>query len=163
MFLENRQIEIIKRALEDYKFMKVEIENFIERTRTEDWRRDFDAIEMFILKFEGTEITNIENYNTDYGYIDFIYKDTNMCVKYEKEIEDRIVVSKTFEIYDQATCTYVVEDFLSVEEWQKMIDAPKETMLHDAVLDLKYYENNGRSYEYEEQLKKIVVFLKENW
>lgn len=163
MFLENRQIEIIKRALEDYKFMKVEIENFIERTRTENWHKDFNAIYNFILRFQGTEITNAEDYNDDYGYIDFIYKDTNMCVKYEKEIEDRIVVSKTFEIYDQATCTYVVEDFLSVEEWQKMIDAPKETMLHDAVLDLKYYENNGRSYEYEEQLKKIVVFLKENW
>lgn len=163
MFLENRQIEIIKKAMEDYKFMKVEIENFIERTRTEEWQRDFDAIEKFILKFEGTEITNIENYNTDYGYIDFIYKDINMCVKYEREIEDKIVVSKTFEIYDTKTCTYIIEDFLTVEEWENLINTSKETMLEDAVADLKSYESKGKSYEYEEQLKKIVVFLKENW
>ncbi len=116
MFLENRKIEVIKNAIEDYKFMKVEIENFIERTRTEDLQRDFDAIEKFILKFVGTEITNIENCNTDYCYIDFIYKDTNMCVRFDRGIEDKIVVNKGFEIYDTKTCTYIVEDFLSVEE-----------------------------------------------
>lgn len=160
MFLENREIEIIKKAIKDYKFMKEEIEEFIERTRTEV---DFNKIQDFILKFKGTDVTNIENSMVDYSYLDFIYNDINMCVKYEREIEDRIVVSKTFEIYDTKTCTYIIEDFLSVEEWENLINTSKETMLEDAVADLKSYESKGKSYEYEEQLKKIVVFLKENW
>ena len=163
MFLENRQVELIKKALEDYKFMKVEIENFIERTRTEDLQRDIDAIANFVSKFAGTEITNIENYNTEYAYLDFNYNALNMCVKYERDNEDKIKVSERFEIYDKTTCTYIIEDFLNVEEYEKMINAPKEQMLADAVHDLKYYESKGKSYEYEEQLKKIVVFLKENW
>lgn len=160
MFLENREIEIIKKAIKDYKFMKEEIEEFIERTRTEV---DFNKIQDFILKFKGTDVTNIENSMVDYSYLDFIYNDINMCVKYEREIEDRIVVSKTFEIYDTKTCTYIIEDFLSVEEWENLINTSKETMLEDAVFNLKSYESKGKSYEYEEQLKKIVVFLKENW
>lgn len=160
MFLENRQIEIIKKAIKDYKFMKEEIEEFIERTRTEV---DFNKIQDFILKFRGTDVTNIENSMVDYSYLDFIYNDINMCVKYEREIEDRIVVSKFFEIYDTKTCTYIIEDFLTVEKWENLINTSKETMLEDAVADLKSYESKGKSYEYEEQLKKIVVFLKENW
>lgn len=163
MFLENRQIEIIKNAIEEYKFIKIEIENFIERTRTEDLQRDIDAIANFLSKFTGAEITNIENNNVDYAYIDFMYNELNMYVRFDRELENKIVVSKTFEVYDKMTCTYIIEDFLTVEEWEKLIYTSKEQMLADAVHDLKYYESNGKSYEYEEQLKKIVVFLKENW
>lgn len=163
MFLENRQVELIKQALKDYRFIKTEIENFIERTRTEDLQRDFDAIANFILKFKGTDITNIENNNIDYAYLDFEYNALNMYVRFDRELENKIVVSKTFEVYDKMTCTYIIEDFLSAEEWENLINTSKETMLEDAVHNLKYFESNGKSYEYEEQLKKIVVFLKENW
>ena len=157
MFLENRQIEIIKKAIKDYKFMKEEIEEFIGRTKA---KVDFNIIQDFILKFKGTDVTNIVE-EKDYGYLDFEYNDVNMCVSYQSE--EILKVGSTFEIYDKTTCTYIIEDFLSVEEWENLINTSKETMLEDAIFNLKSYESKGKSYEYEEQLKKIIVFLKENW
>lgn len=160
MFLENRQVELIKKAINDFKFMKEEIENFMERTKEEI---NFKKLSDFLLKFKGVDITNIDDYHVDYSYLDFMYNDLNMCIKYEREVEDEIVVSKVFEIYDEKTCAYIVEDFLCIEEWENLINTSKETMLEDAIVNLKYYESKNMEEDYKNLLDKIVVFLKENW
>lgn len=157
MFLDRRQIELIKQAIEDYKFMKEELEAKINKDYT------MEELTNFISKFKGTEITSVEDYNTDYAYLDFNYNAVNMFVQWDKEIDNKLKVSSTFEIYDRTICSYVIEDFLTVEEYQKLINTPKESMLRDIIADLKWYDSNNKQEQYQDCVDKIIHFLKEEF
>ena len=154
MILDARKINVIKKEIENYKFMKEELEQRITKNDT------LEELSDFINKFRDTEITSLEKYE-DYGYLDFLYKGVNMCVSWKKS--KGIYVSKYFEIYDSKEEEYIVEDFLTIEEYEKLMNTPKENMLRDAVADLKFYDAHDLKENYEKTLEKIIVFLKEEF
>lgn len=154
MILDARKINVIKKEIENYKFMKEELEQRITKNDT------LEELSDFINKFRDTEITSLEKYE-DYGYLDFLYKGVNMCVSWEKS--KGIYVSKYFEIYDSKGEEYIVEDFLTIEDYEKLMNTPKENMLRDAVADLKFYDAHDLKENYEKTLEKIIIFLKEEF
>lgn len=154
MIIDVRQRAVILNAINDYSFIKEEIEQRIKKGD------NLEELSTFIVKFRGTEITNLESYE-EYAYLDFIYEDVNMCVCWD--LEKGTYVGKTFEIFDKDNNGYVVEDFLSIEEYEKMLNTPKEQMLKDAVADLKFFESNNLKTNYDIELDKIVRFLKEEF
>lgn len=153
MFLDIRQRELIKNTIKDYKFMKEEIEQRIAKKDTIEELKDF------INKFRDTEITSVDDY-ADYGYLDFNYKNANMCISWEN---DNKFVGTTFEIFDDKKKEYIVEDFLTIEDYEELMNAPKEDMLRNAVADLKFYDAHNLKDNYNECLEKIIVFLKEEF
>jgi len=154
MFLENRQIELIKNAIKDYNFIKEEVEFRISKDYS------LEEISKVLSKFKGVCIDNLEYYD-DYGYLDFEYNNVNTCVSWEAN--NGICMGDTFEIYDNVVQEYIVEDFCDVNYYEKLINTPKEKMLADAIVDLKHYESNGYKDSYNRQKDKIISFLKENW
>lgn len=153
MFLDIRQRELIKNTIKDYKFMKEEIEQRIAKKDTIEELKDF------INKFRDTEITSVDDY-ADYGYLDFNYKNANMCISWEN---DNKFVGTTFEIFDDKKKEYIVEDFLTIEDYEELMNTPKEDMLRNAVADLKFYDAHNLKDNYNECLEKIIVFLKEEY
>ena len=154
MFLDSRQIELIKKAIEDFKFIGEEIENKIKKGYS------LEDIEMFLNRFKDIEITCLDSINGD-GWLDFLYKDINTCVSWTKE--DGVRMCSTFEIYDRKTNAYIVEDYCNIEEYEKLINTPKEVMLKNAVADLKYYESNNYLENYNKQRDRIIEFLKKEY
>lgn len=154
MIIDVRQRALILNAINDYNFIKEEIEHRIKKGD------NLEELSSFISKFKGTEITNLEDYE-EYAYLDFIYQDLNMSVCWD--LEKGTYVGKTFEIFDKDNNGYVVEDFLSIEEYEKMLNTPKEQMLKDAVADLKFFERSNLKENYDIQLNKIVRFIKEEF
>jgi len=155
MYLDNRQKAIVKKALEDYDFIKEELDEKIAK----DY--NLEDLSIYLNKYsKDVEITNLESYN-DYAYLDFLYKDLNMCVMWERD--KGIRVSATFEIYDKEKKEYIVEDFLTREEYINMLNRTREENLQDLVATLKWYDSSNMKIAYEEQERKVINFLKENW
>lgn len=155
MYLDNRQKEIVKKALEDYNFIKEEIDEKIAK----DY--NLEDLSIYLVRLtKDTEITNLESYD-DYAYLDFLYKDLNMCVMWERD--KGIRVSSTFEIYDKEKKEYIVEDFLTIEDYNKMLNRTREENLQDLVSTLKWYDSRDMQVAYKEQERKVINFLKENW
>ena len=72
MFLDNRQVEIIKKAIEDYNFIKEEVETFINKNcNSEDINKEFNKIANFMERFKDVCIMDLNNYSGDYGYLDW--------------------------------------------------------------------------------------------
>ena len=164
MFLDNRQVKIIEEAIEDYNFIKEEIETFIDKNcNSEDINKEFNKIANFMERFKDVCIMDLNNYSGDYGYLDFEYKNINTCVSFDKETGAKFKVSSTFEIYDTEKLEFIIEDYITVEEYQKLIKTPKEKMLKDIVADLKWYESNNKEEEYKKCSDKIIKFLKEEF
>lgn len=154
MFLDLRQRNLIKKAIEDYNFIKEEVEYRIKQGFS------LEDLEIFLNRFEGIEIIQLDTVNGD-SYLDFLYKDisTFICNTQEKGT----YMGTTFEIYDNEKQEYLIEDFLDVKSYENYINTPKEKMLEDAVLNLKYYDSNNMKEQYNEQKDKIINFLKEEW
>ena len=74
MIIDVRQRALILNAINDYNFMKEEIEQRIKKGD------NLEELSTFIVKFIGTEITNLEKYE-EYAYLDFIYQyiKINVC------------------------------------------------------------------------------------
>lgn len=157
MYLDNRQKQIVTNSLKDYDFIKNEIESKLNLQNCE-----LEDISRFLGKFDykELEITNLEKYK-DYAYLDFIYKDLNMCVMWERFKGNR--VSPTFEIYDKERQSYIVEDFLTKEEYKEILNTKREDNLEDLVGTLKWYEARNMKNAYENQIEVLINFLKENW
>lgn len=102
-----------------------------------------EYLRKIILRFKDSEITNLETYD-DYGYLDFIYKNVNMSVW-------------------NVSYEYIVDDYLSLDDYAKMLNTDKETELQNAIVDLKYYENSKYTELYNSKRDEIIEFLKENW
>lgn len=165
MILNNRRKKLIEESMQDYAFINRFLNNEINEMRSS--LNDEDLLEYLsksILRFKDSEITNLENYdneNTYHGYLDFIYKNINMCVYYDEK--DEVIVGKAFEIYDKLTNEYIIEDYLTIEEYSKMLNTDKETELANAIVDLKYYDNGKYIDSYNAKRDEIIEFLKENW
>lgn len=154
MFLDRRQIELVKKAIDDYNFIKEEIELRISK----DY--NLEEISQVLVKFKGITIENLEDYENE-AYLDFEYNNINTWVSWQRNTGT--CVSSTFEIYDDKEMCYIVEDFLSIKEYEEMINTPKETMLANAVAELKCYESNNYKDSYNRQRDKIISFLKEEY
>ena len=159
MYLDNRQKEVVKNGIKDYEFIKNEIE-----TKMNLKNCTLEDIQAFLSKFDSKdlEITNLENYNDDYGYLDFIYKDINTCVGFDKEINKDLHVSTTFEIYDIEKYEYIVEDFCTKEEYEKMLNYTKEDKLESMIKHLRYLKDKKLKADYKLYIKEIVKFLEED-
>lgn len=154
MFLDRRQIKLIKKAIDDYKFIKEEIEFRISK----DY--NLEEISEILIRFKDITIENLEDCGEE-AYLDFEYNNINTCVAWNKD--KGIYMSNTFEIYDAKEMEYIAEDFLTIEEYEKYINTPKETMLADAVANLKYYESNNYTGSYNELRDKLINYLKEEF
>ena len=154
MFLDLRQRNLIKKAIEDYNFIKEEIEYKIKQGYS------LEDLEIFLNRFKNIEITSLDTVCGE-SYLDFLYKDINtfVCNTQEKGT----YMGTTFEIYDREKYEYIIEGFLDVKSYENYINTPKEKMLEDAVLNLKYYDNHDMKEQYNEQRDKIINFLKEEW
>lgn len=149
MILDNRRKKLIRDSINNYKFMKEEIEEKLNKNYT------VEELQTFLNRFKNMDITNIE---TD--YLDFIWEDLSICIILENNNKR---VGKGFEIYDTVGKQFIVEDFLTVEEYEKLLNTSKEQMLKNAILDLKYYEKMNYESSYNECLNEIVRFLKEEF
>lgn len=154
MFLDRRQIELVKKAIDDYNFIKEEIELRISK----DY--NLEEISQVLVKFKGITIENLEDYENE-AYLDFEYNNINTCVSWQRNTGT--CVSDTFEIYDDKEMCYIVEDFCDVKYYEEIMNTPKETMLANAVAELKCYESNGYKDSYNRQRDKIISFLKEEY
>lgn len=154
MFLDRRQIELVKKAIEDYKFIKEEIELRISK----DY--NLEEISEVLVKFKGITIENLEDYENE-AYLDFEYNHINTSVSWHRD--KGVCMSSTFEIYDDKEMQYIVEDFCTIKEYEDIIKTPKETMLANAVSELKCYESNNYKDSYNRQRDKIINFLKEEY
>lgn len=147
MFFENRQIELIKSSIKNYDFLKKQFElNTFE---------SIEEVEEFLSRFNG-----ITFQCTDSDYIDFEYYNLNLSINVH---ERPFKFCSAFEIYDNVNCEYLIEDFLTKEQWLKEINTTKEQKLNDAIVHLKYCDSHNLKVDYDRWLKKIEVFLKENW
>lgn len=169
MILDNRRKELIKNSIKDYEFMKRIITSEIGIwTNTYEKEEVLEILNKFITRFKGVEVTNIEYNNTAedvdniYGYLDFLYNDVSMSVMYNTG-DEPIHVSDKYEIYDVISMAFIVEDWLTSADYAKMLDTPKEVTLHDAIVDLKWYESNNQLNSYNQLRDDIVNFLKEEW
>lgn len=164
MLFNEKEKEIVRKALKDYDFIKEEIDNRIKQNY------DLNDLHKFLLEFKHIDITNIE-IKDDYGYLDFMYNDLNMYVGYDNglgicndELENhKIRVSNTFEIYNKEKCEYIIEDFCTKEEYQKYLENTKEKELQNRIDKLKYLEEKNLMSDYKAQSLYIIDFLKNNW
>lgn len=156
MILDKRQKELVKQAINDYDFIKEELQNKIAKGY------NMEDLSIFLTHFKDIEISNIETYD-DYGYLDFLYKDINTFVIYEKDKEQQLRVSNDFEIYDKQTCEYIVEDYLTKDAYIELINKTKEEELEELIQCLKYYDSHDMELAYRNYKDKIISFLKENW
>ena len=154
MFLDMRQKQLIKNAIEDYNFIKEEVEYRIKQGFS------LEDLESFLNRFDGMEITGLDTINGE-SWLDFLYKDISTCVCNTQE--KGTFMGTTFEIYDREQHEYIIEDFLDVKSYEDYINTPKEKMLEDAVLNLKYYDSHNMEEQYNNQKDKIINFLKEEW
>lgn len=154
MYLDERQKKIVKRGIEDYNFIKEQLEEKIKKGYT------LEDLSVFLTRFKDIEITNLESYD-DTAYLDFIYKDVNTYCMWTPE--DNVIVSSSFEIYDKDMKEYIVEDYWSIEKYEKMLNRTREENLNDFVLQLKWYESRNLDADYKAYCKKVISFLKENW
>lgn len=148
MYLDKRQKNIIIKALNDYKFIKEELTLKIKAQYTPDELTDY------ILRFKDTEITNFDDM-----YLDFEYQDISTCVILNSTPVPQ--VSSTFEIYDKIKQEYIVEDFLTPEDYEKMLKTPFEESLKEMVHELNFYDIQDMTTQYNEQKEKIIKALKE--
>lgn len=159
MYLDIREKELIKKAIKDYQFMEYEINNRIIGGIT------FEELTDFLLKFKGIVITNTEDWDVDMRYLDFQYNAVDMCVSLNKK-ENKLKVSDVFEIYDDIKEHFVVEDWLTIKEYEKLLNTSKEEVLNNLVADLKYIDCNNvydKENRYKEKKEEIIRFLKEEW
>lgn len=154
MYLDKRQKNIVKQALNDYDFIKEELNEKINK----DY--NMEDLSIFLTRFKDIEITNFDIYD-DFGYLDFIYKDINTCVIWSKDAGIR--VSNTLEIYDKIKMEYIVEDFLTVDEYVEMINRTKEEILDEFIDRLNYCDTHDLKADYNEISKQLVNFLTEEW
>ncbi len=153
MYIDARRKAVIKNGINDYKFMKEELEQRISKGD------DLKELSKFLCRFKDSEITSLEDY-LDYGYLDFIYKDVNMCVSYDKE---KTSVSDTFQIWDDKGFEYIWDDYLTIKDYEELINTSKEETLSNAVADLKFYDAHNLKDDYDKCLEDIIVFLKEEF
>ncbi len=159
MYLNLRQKELVRKAIKDYQFMEYEINNRIIGGIT------FEELTDFLLKFKGIVITNTEDWDDDFRYLDFQYNSVDMCVSLNKK-ENELKVSDVFEIYDDTKEHFVIEDWLCVKDYNDILNTPKEKILNNLVAELKYIDCNDvydREKKYEEKKEEIIRFLKEEY
>jgi hypothetical protein len=160
MLLNRRRKELIKKAMSDYAFMSRLLTNEIAEVQdTLSNEEILNKLSDLICKIKGTEITNLETYEGE-GYLDFNYNNVNMSVAYN---DKPLHVSNTFEIYDDKTCEYVIEDWETLDWYAKYIETPREQVLADAVVDLKFYESNNHKLQYDDLKEELINFIKEEW
>lgn len=156
IIFNEKEKEIVRKALKDYDFMKEEIDNRIKQNY------DLNDLYNFLLEFKHIDITNLEVHD-DYGYLDFMYKDLSMSVYYDKIENWAIQVGNTFKIYNSEKCEYIIEDFCTKEEYQKYLENTKEKELQNRIDKLKYLEEKNLMIAYKTQSLYIIDFLKNNW
>ena len=160
MILNRRRKELIKKAMSDYAFMSRLLTNEISELQgTLSNEEMLDRLGDIVCRIKGTEITNLETYEGE-GYLDFIYNNVNMFVTYN---DKPLHVSNTFEIYDDETCEYVIEDWETLDWYAKYVETPREQVLADAVADLKFYECNNYKPLYDDLKEELINFIKEEW
>ena len=111
MNFTDRQKELIKISLKDFEYIKNEINYLIEKGR------NLSEILDYLREVSGIEIIHFELDNKDFRYIDFNYYNIDNSV-----IEDNkkgLRVQETIEIYDNVNQEYLIEDWLTKEEWLK--------------------------------------------
>lgn len=114
MKLDTRQLELIKQAIKDYNYIKEEMNNLINNGR------DLQYILEYLELFDNVEITNVELDNKNFNYIDFYYN--NLSVSVVKDSDNPIQFQNGFELYDTDKMEWFIEDYLSIREWQNILD-----------------------------------------
>ena len=113
MKLEERQKELIRNALKDYRYIRTEINYLIEKGRT------LSEIYDYLRHINAIEFTNLDFDFDVFKYIDFIYYDISASVIKD----DRgLRVQSTLQIYDKEKCNYIIEDYLTEKEWETILE-----------------------------------------
>lgn len=113
MKLDNRQLELIRNSLKDFEYIKTEINYLIEKGR------NLENILDYLRHINEIEIVHYDLDNEDFRYIDFNYGSIDNSV-----IEDKkgLRVQNTIEIYDKELQEYLIEDWLSPQEWENILE-----------------------------------------
>ena len=154
MYLDERKKKIVRKAIEDYEFIKEELENKIKQNY------NLEELSEFLLKFKGTCIENLDTDSDIECYLDFEYNDVNMCCIWDTDKGLR--VSNLYEIYDKEKEEFLSEDWLTTDDYKKWLNKTREEELENLVVQLKYCECKGL-VDYSSYEREIINFLKMNW
>lgn len=114
MKLDNRQLELIRNSLKEFEYIKTEINYLIEKGR------NLENILDYLRHINEIELTNCDLNNKDFKYIDFIYGNINASVIKDKNKGLR--VQEGIEIYDTEIQDYLIDDWLSIKEWENILE-----------------------------------------
>lgn len=156
MYLNKRQKELVRKAIEDYNFIKEEIQYQISKgNKLED-------LSKFITKFRNVEITNYDEEYTDCTrYLDFNYNNVNTFVF--QNTDGIIKVSNTLEIWDNIDERYIIEDWVDLAEYEDILNTPKKDILNELAVELKYCYSHCSKVMYDDAVEKIINFIKEEY
>ena len=113
MKLEERQKEIIRNALKDYRYIRTEINYLIEKGRT------LSEIYDYLRHINAIEFSNCDFTNKEFRYIDFFYYDISASVI---DDEKGLRVQNSLQIYDKEIGEYIIEDWLTEKEWETILE-----------------------------------------
>lgn len=114
MKFSNEELEIFKRVLKDYKILEKDINERIKKGY------DIEELLRYIEHLSACEITNC-NIKSDFKYIDFNYYDM-VCSIIECEKDNiPLKLQETVEVWNDKEDCYIVEDWLSMKEIEKVI------------------------------------------
>lgn len=148
MIISKREKEIIKKAIDEYEFMKEEIENQIEKGHD---------IEEFLMRFKDLEYSIISN---DKSYfLDIMYKD--ICFSVGVRQDKKTEVSDCFQIWDIEKSENIVDEFWTKEDYKQLINKTTDEELHEMSEMLKYYEDKHLYGDYKSYVQKIIDYVKE--
>ena len=152
MFLDKNDMEMIINGINNYQFIKEELTEKIKKGYS------LEQLENYIRKLKGTEITGTSDYE-DIKYLDFIYDNVNMYI--QEELDNGIKVSERFEIYNTKEHCYIVEDFLTLKEYEDMLNESKEEKIKSALIDLDFFKKYNFKEQHDILLEKVINFIKE--
>lgn len=154
MIFDEKEKEIIRKAIEDYTFIKQELEDKINKNYT------LKELSDFLLKFNGITITNLDE---EYGYLDFTYNDIDACIFDALEETVKLKLYSTFRIYNSEKEKYLFDDSLDINDWKYYLTNTKEEELQTMINKLKFLEEKDLQSDYKAQKENIINFLKKYW
>ena len=111
MNFTERQKDLIKTSLKDFEYIKNKINTLIEKGR------NLSEILDYLRHIKAIELTNWDLDDKDFRYIDFTYYSIDSSVI--EDNEKGLRMQETIQIYDNVNWEYLIEDWLTKEEWLK--------------------------------------------
>jgi len=147
MLLNNAQKRLTEKGIEDYYFIKSEIDEKIKLNY------DADKLKQFLNRFKGIEI-----YQDEDDYIDFYYNDLNLTLIHN-ETDYRLCNS--ISLFDKTTDQYLFE-CNTIEYLKDQLEKDVFTQLSEEIVRYKDMKESTFVYNLDSKKKEIIKFIEDN-